>query len=90
MHRPSRRTAALPLLLLALAGCGDEPKPQAQQTPAEPPPADAREREIRKARALDAVGYDGAGVERQLRKTIATQDAQQKRLEEAAKAAENP
>lgn len=81
--------AALPLLL-ALAGCGDEPKPQAQQAPAEPPPADAREREVRKARALDAVGYDGAGVERQLRKTIATQDAQQKRLEEAAKAAENP
>jgi hypothetical protein len=87
MNRPT--IAALPLLF-ALAGCGDEPKPQAQQTPAEPPPADAREREVRKARALDAVGYDGAGVERQLRKTIATQDAQQKRLEEAAKAAENP
>jgi hypothetical protein len=82
-----RRTipALLPAVLV-LAGCGDDPQPQQQQ----PPPAtDAREHELRKARALDAVGYDGEALERQLRQTIATQEEQQKRLDEAAKAAGN-
>lgn len=88
------RRLALLAPLLALTACGDAPAPAAPApapaatAPALTPAQEAREREIRKVRAADAVGYDGAGIERTLRKTLDAVDANQKRLDEAAKQAE--
>jgi len=75
--------AMLGMICLVLSACGDETPP----TAAEPQPTDPREQQARKAQALDAVGYDGAAVENQLKQQIHTSDAQQQQRDDARRAA---
>jgi hypothetical protein len=79
----SRTVSVLATAGLLLVGCGEDPA----TTASAPQPTDPREQQARKARALDAVGYDGAAVEQQLRQQITTTDAQQQQLDEARRAA---
>lgn len=78
--------ATLGMITLVLSACGDE----AQATVGEPQPTDPREQQARKAQALDAVGYDGAAVENQLKQQIHTSDAQQQQRDDARRAAGGP
>ncbi len=79
-----------PFILLVcsvlLCACGDEAN---EATPADgegPAATDARERELRKTRALDAVGYDGSVVEKNLRRTLERTDERADETEAARRA----
>ena len=60
---PARRTYLLAPLLL-LAGCGDDPAPPAA------PPATQLEKDLNKVGAASAVGYDGAALQGDVRRTV--------------------
>lgn len=78
---PARRTYLLAPLLL-LAGCGDDPAPPAA------PPATQLEKDLNKVGAASAVGYDGAALQGDVRRTVEAQQRQNAQTEAARAATE--
>lgn len=83
------RTCALVAIAIGLAGCGDEPpppKPYAQPDPAaqQTPITDER---VQKLGAVEAVGYDGRGVQQSVQRSLDRSEAQQRERDAALRAA---
>ena len=80
----ARRTYLIAPLLL-LAGCGDDPAPAAKPAA---PPATPLERDLNKVGAASAVGYDGAALQEDVRRTVEAQQRQNAQTEAARAATE--